>query len=461
MNKLKIATTLLAVCACSCAIAALSGCGDDNTTPPHEHSYSSVTTEYTFLKQCSCGEVKKDGYRVQIVYEADGSEADEGITVVWKSKTTGSEVFSETDEFGYAEKLNLTEDEYEIYLYDNTMPSINGVVCTYDKSGFSTQQNGVGLTIPIFAENKPSNANDPTVTGRLSTTEDRFDIQLNKKYVAQINSAEDFVWYTVQNEGVGKYTVAVDSVADNTVSLNRYAANIAYVAEQPDPNQDTSVQNKLTYTVVESDKLQDSTFKMQVLDAPSYPVYVPFTVSITYVPEYTPASTQYVAPSRFTTEADTYTYQVEERGGQTVYDVTVDCLSPTVDVEACADVTDKTVTALTADLLDELTLDEDGFYRLANGTLVYAKINATSIFETYTLLTYIESGNRTIYIVSEYDAEYEYATKREDYFGFVTAYAGLCNGDGVYGLTEELKDYLTIVARKEHRGLEELLCFYA
>ncbi len=457
MKKLKLITALAAVCMASCTIVGLTAC--EEAEPPHTHSYTATTTGNTFQNVCTCGDVQS-GFFVKLIYQEDGSEADAGISVVWTDKTTGEQVtYGDTNEFGEVSKTQLSGNEYGLYLYEDSLPEFNGVKYSYDKLTYNSIQNGVGLIIPLYPVYKPSNVNDAGITGRLTTTEDKFAISLEKQYVATLNSATDALWYVVQNEGVGKYTVSVNTTADVNVKIERYHASSAYVPEFPDSKADSATKNKLTYTVVHSDGNQNSTIKIMAPEEDAYPISIPFSVSITFKAEYTVAKEEMVKPTHFNTVKTTYSYVVENDrvGTQTVE---LDSLAPVEGVQKYPDVANSMLTDLSASAIDGLTLKADGYYYTSEGLLVHAKINAPSIFESYTLATTVQVGNNAIFMVNEYNLEYEYATKRSNYFGMVMAYNALCNADGVYPLTEEMFTFLKAVATKEHRGVNELLAYY-
>ncbi len=461
MKKLKLISLILAGVMSTAAIASLTACKDkDNEKDKHVHSYQRIEDEHTFKSQCSCG-VLEPGYKVQLVYAEDGSYADAGINVVWKDKKTGKEVYRTTDDFGYVENLNLTENEYELYLYEDSLPEVNGIIYTYDRSAFKKQTNGIGLKIGLFPSHEPSNINDPSVTGRLTSTEDRYSIELDKTYIAEFKNTTDEIWYTVQNRGLGKYTVSVNTATDCVVNISRHAANIAYVQEEPDSKVDASTPNKLTYTVVASDGSGDSTFKLSLPSAPFYPIEIPFSVSITYVPVYDEADRIFVQPTHFKTLPSTYTYYVSERGTGELEAVTVDSLSPILGTKKWQDIPGAKISSISQEKVSGMNLGDDGYYYTAEGEMVYARIDAPSIFEASTLATLIDTNTSySKYRVAEYDPEYEYITKNEDYFGFVMAYNALTNSDGIYPLTEEMHRFLSYLAKKEHASLNQLLCLY-
>ncbi len=429
--------------------------GGGNNPATHTHSYIKKVNGNTFKFECSCGDFTK-GYKIQFIFAEDGSEADSGIEVTWTSANGGKHVAT-TNDMGYVEALNLTEDKYSISVKQSTLPVIGGIEYLYNTNEFSEQSNGVGLTIPLLSVHTPSNVDD--VTGRLTSTEDRYAINLNRIYMATINNADDEVWYSVQNEGFGKYTVDATMSTGIDVKIERRFANIAYVSSTPDTDVEAS-QNKLTYKVVYTDAEQDSTFCFKAPNEKAYPVNVFFNVAITYTPQDENVYGEtFVSPTHFETEACTYTYYTEERGSSTPIPNTTASLKPVAGVSKWQDVEGSIIKDLTSNELATMQLKSDGFYYAGN-QLVYVKLNVKSIFEESTLASYLyDSGQFAIYNIVEYN-EYRCCTRWENYFGFVQAYTALANSDGLYPLTNEMYLYLQNVAKKEHRDVFELLCTY-
>ncbi len=430
----------------------------DPDDPDHTHDYVKTENGNTFTYKCTCN-LTLDGYRIQFVYAEDGSQADEGIEVSWMSGNNAVRTAT-TDAMGYVEALDLPGDSYTIEVDESTLPVIDGVNYLYNTNAFSTQTNGVGLIIPLMGVHQPSNENASGVTGRLESTEDRFAISLNKTYIATLNSATDEIWYTVQNENFGKYTVDATMAGDMTVEITRHAANIAYVSEAPDTNVDASVKNKLTYTVVYTDRNQDSTFCMKVADAASYPVNIPFSVTITYQPPNNNVGVEtLVKPTHFKSKNATYKYYTEIRGTGQRQENTTRSLAPHSTVTPWPDSEGSVINDLTETQLNAMQLKDDDFYYV-NNQLVFVKLDTPSIFESFTLANYLEnSGHLSIYQVTAYD-EYGCCTRWDNYFGFIQAYTALANSDGLYPLTDEMYSYLQYLARKEHQPVQLLLCTY-
>ncbi len=447
----------------------------DDPTPPqvdtHVHSHTRVTDGDTFVMKCSCDDVL-DGYRIQFVYSEDGSEAEGGIAVTWIADD-GSQHTATTDEFGYVTGTDLTEDEYKFTVEEDTLPVINGVTYKYNETKYSEQSNGIGLIIPLFGIHEPKNINDAGVNGRPTLERDLLDnlnyvnidaiykIDLDKTYAVTLNNAEDKVWYHVQNDGAGDYTV--DGTMNDTVELtiDRHPASFATINPTPDSKVDKTQRNKLTYAVKNYEATQESTFCISAI-APSYPVQILFSVSITYVPDTDNVNEIFVTPTHFETEYCEHIYYTQVRGSNEYEEHTATSLRPVSGTQKCVDVEGSVIKDLTADQLLSMVLHDDGYYYTADNKLIYAKIATTSIFENLTLASYLNDSDPpsfSIYYVTSMD-EYGYYTRRDNFFGFVQAYASLCNSDGLYPLTDEMYDYISIVAQNNQQSPESLLCTY-
>ncbi len=436
-----------------------------NPQLPHSnHSYSKVVDGNTFKMVCPCGDYLT-GYRIQFVYAEDGSQAEDGIEVSWVG-ANGVAHTAQTDDFGYVEVLTLTEKSYKITVKESTLPVINGVEYKYNSNEFSTQTDGIGLIIPLMEIHEPLEKNEIAVqTGvtsdgwQISTSYYCYTIDLNNTYVATINSATDKVWFLVNNEGFGKYTIDATMASELNVTIDRYYGTLYYITPTPDENVDKSQHNKLTYKVVYTDATQTSMFCISVENATSYPVKIPFTVNVTYQAEdqNITASTM-VTPTHFQTQTSQHVYYTTERGTDALIENFANSLVP-IGIEKWADVEGSVIKDLTADQLTTLQL-RDGFYYTSDNQLVYVKLKAPSIFDATTLAGFLDYSARfDIYEVTARD-EYGCLIRWDNYFGFVQAYAALANSDGLYPLTKEMYDYLQIVATKEHQGVEALLCTY-
>ncbi len=451
----------------SLCIACLVGCG-------HTHEYERVIDGSTFTMTCSCGDTLQEGYRIQFVYAEDGSKADEGIVVRWVDASNNKHVAT-TNSLGYVEATGLELDSYTLEIDEDTLPTINGLKYFYNATAFTSQQKGVGLIIPLSAGNQPLNANDENITGRLVDANGNDDysnlyqIELNKTYVATLTSAEDKIWYSVINDGFGKYTIDATAASGVEISLERRFANSGYVNPSPDSNVDASVQNKLTYTVVYQDRDLTSTLTIQASNATSYPVSIPFSVSITTQIDESLNVGKYtmIVPEFFETKDNTYIYYTEERGSGLLIENEYASLLPVDGVAKCQNVEGGTINSISADQVENLQLLQDGYYYTADNKLVYAKIDASSIFSSTTLARYLADSasagttNFAIYNMAEKNEEYGYYTRRDNYFGFVQAYAALTNSDGLYPLTHEMYQYLKEVAEKEKQDVASLLCVYS
>ncbi len=442
-----------------------SGNNGGNETPdpnaPHSHNYLKVPNGATFTMTCSCGDVLK-GYRIQFVWAEDGSNAEDGIEVSWIDQNN-NKVTATTNADGYVENLELTADSYALSINEKTLPVFGSEKYWVNDSAFATQYNGVGLTIPLI-EVKELGTKDSLSVG--DNTYDYYNIQLNKAYVATLKNANEKIWFLVENDTYGKYTVDATFANDVDVTMQRYYGSVYYVNPNPDSKIDVSEKNKMTYTVIVTDANQHSLFCLSAPSEATYPVTVPFSVSITYTPEIESVSTPtLVKPTHFQTEGATYTYYtVNERDNNKVETHVVESLKPVQGVEKCADVEGSVIKDLTAEQLETIQLRADGYYYTSDNKLVYAKLDVNTEFFLDTTLTIANflgtSGSKDIYSVSETHPEYGYYTRMDNYFGFVQAYAALVNSDGLYPLTKELYDYLNIVAKKEHQDVAILLCTY-
>ncbi len=461
MKKTKC-TILVVLLVLAILTACLVGCdtndantGDGDGDAGHTHSHQKMTSGSTFTMTCSCGDTL-DGYRIQFIYAEDDSQAEAGINVTWTSQS-GVTFSATTNALGYVEATSLTEDSYKISVDANTLPVIDGVEYLFNASNFKTQQNGVGLIIPLFGVHEPSS------TTTIVVSDNDYDcdyIELNKTYFATLTSSSDVAWYNLQNNGVGKYTIDATLNEGLNVQMERYYGSVYYVNPNPDSKTDKTVQNKLTYTVICTDGTQNSLFCLSVSGASSYPVSIAFTVTITELIERSDLSQEtLVAPTHFETTPCEYTYYTTERGSDELIPHTTNSLAP-VNGTKCPDVEGSVITTLSEEQLPLMTLNSDGYYYTSDNQLVYAKLDTTSIFQELTLAGYLyDSAQFTIYTITERD-EYGYLTQWDNYFGFVQAYTSLANSDGLYPLTDEMYTYLQWVATKEHQGVHLLLCTY-
>ncbi len=445
-----------------CTTLFLVSCNDNvDTDDEHQHNYLKVEEDSTFKMVCECGDVAK-GYRVQFIYAEDNSQADADIEVVWTDAVSGNSVSAKTNAMGYVENLQITNEQCLFSVNENTLPVINGVKYQFNFSAINTQQNGVGLTIALMPVHQPLNIGDETITGRLSTLADRYAIELNKTYFAIIKNASDEIWYDVQHNGFGKYTVDASSAVGANITLDKY--NASFATCYPDYDVDASISQKLTYVVQYPYSDSYSTFRIKAQNATSYPVCVPFKVSITYTPDVEIVDElAFMVPEHFETVADNFEYTITEEGSGLVTEHFEKSLLPAPGVAKCADIEGSEIVDLTSEQMDNLELRADGYYYTLNNQLVYVKLDAPSIFMDLTLKSYASDASARrfhIYTIYEADAEYGYYTRQENYFGFIQAYSALANKDGLYPLTEEMLSYVTAVAKKEHQETRLLLCTY-
>ncbi len=427
----------------------------------HSHQYLKSVNGSTFTMSCSCGDSLK-GYRIQFVWAEDGSNAEEGIEVGWIDQNN-HEYSATTNSDGYVEALQLLDDSYTLYINEDSLPSFGSTKYWVDSAKFSSQTNGVGLIIPLVSVSSLGDAGSLSVS---DSSYDYYSIELNKTYIATVNNANEKIWFSLQNGSFGKYTVDATYSSDVDVTLSRYFGSIYYV----NPSSDKAAvaeNNKLTYTVIVNDANQNSLFCLSAPNASSYPLSVPFSVTITYVPEITPVTAStFVAPSHFQTESSTYTYYVvNERNENEITEITVNSLAPVSGVEKCQDVEGSVINDLSSQEMETMQLRADGYYYTTDNKLVYVRLDAESEFfynsPTLTLANYLEtSGLKTIYTVKLRDIEYDYITRWDDYFGFIQAYTALANSDGLYPLTEEMFEYLQAIAPKENQTANVLLCTY-
>ncbi len=457
MKKIKLAITamlgavmLLAICFISC----------QSPESPHVHNHKKIENGSTFTMVCDCGD-KLDGYRIQFVYAEDGSPADADIEVSWID--ANGKFTAKTNEFGFVEAPNLSGDSYSIEVNPDTLPVINGLEYLLNTNDFRSQENGIGLTIPLFGVYEPTSSD---VMDNINGSDYTFySIQLNKAYVAEIKNASQEVWYNLQNDGYGKYTVDATLSGDIDVEFERCFGMPphTFYPDNPDPDTDKTEHNKLTYKVINSDANQNSIFCVKAPNANSYPVTVTFSVSISFVPDDVSVETvSLIKPTFFQTENVEYTYYTTSTDGKnTLIPTQTNSLAP-VGVEKYPDVEGSIIIDMTEQQYSGIQLHSDGYYHTSNNQLVFVKLDAPSIFESLTLASYLKDSNPPsflIYMVAEIN-EYGFYTRRDNYFGFVQAYAALANSDGLYPLTQEMLDYLTIVAKKEHHEVYELLCTY-
>ena len=100
--------------------------------------------------------------------------------------------------------------------------------------------------------------------------------------------------------------------------------------------------------------------------------------------------------------------------------------------------------------VDAIYNETDGFYHLGsvNGPVIVAKL--TKVIDEYDFSDAIsefvnEAGNGAYtFVVDETETE----IIRKDYTDFVAKYAEVCNEDGVYPVTQELKEFLFLLAYK-------------
>ncbi len=472
MKKFKLLTALslgLSI-ACSLFFAACTNqpsSSSSSEATPHSHDYSKVEEGFTFKFECSCGDILK-GYRIQFIYAEDGSEADSNIEVSWIDKK-GNEFTAKTDEFGYVETLKLPEDSYTLSVNESTLPTVGKERYRFNVTDYKEQSNGIGFVIPLFIASEPLDSQTLSLQNSTNSIPNKeYDskvIELNKTYFAAFNSSSTILWYSVQNGTFGKYTVDFSFGTDVEIEFYRYFGSVYYLNPIPDKKVETNGNNKFTYKVVYSDVNQNSLLCLKVKKAPSYPVMTFFSVTITYAPEDVNINTSTaISPTHFETEVCDYTYYVKDSRGN-VSELVTSSYKPVSGVPKCSDV-DGLVVDLTEEQQSKMTLRSDGYYYTADNSLVYAKIDAPSIFETSTLASALKDSALAGYAdfmkyhIFEYN-EYECCTRRDDYFGFVQAYALLVNKDGLYPLTEEMKVYLEHMVSSEKHELYEMLCTYS
>ncbi len=436
-----------------------------------EHDYKKVEEGQTFKFVCTvCNDLKK-GYRIQFVYEADGSNADQDIEVSWIDENDNA-FTAKTDENGYVEVLDLPNASYRLSVNHDTLPVINGVQYSYNNNVFASQSNGIGYIIPLFATDNSSS----TGTFYFNDVEYVYNsIKLNETYVATLKSPNDIAWYALLNEGIGKYTVDASSSSNLNVEIDRYAGYYdVSMLWGPMTDVEKVEKNKMTYKVIQSDDGQNSNFCIKVPNAASYPVDVPFKVTITYQPTTNVLEQSFIRPNHFSTVDDVYTYYTssrDENGDPITVENNIPSLKPANGVEKCKDVEGGTIKNMTETELSAMELRQDGYYYV-NNQLVYAKIDAPSILQNSTLASIIDDAvafgegvDFGLFRVTKQD-EYGCYIRNDNYFGFVQAYAALCNSDGLYPLTAEMKQYLECLVEKESasnvtRYLYEMLCTYS
>ncbi len=471
MKKIKLLTIITLILSISCAL--FSACSpqqngsSSSEEPPHVHSYSKIEEVLTFKLECSCGDIAK-GYRIQFIYAEDGSEADPDIEVSWIDKN-GNEFTAKTNDFGYVEALQLPDETYKLSVNEDTLPVFGGERYKFNANDYKEQLNGIGLTIPLFIASEPlgiqplnlQNSNNSIPNGDYDCNL----IELNKSYFAKFNSSSTVLWFSVQNGRFGQYTVDFSLGNDVEIEFYRYFGSIYYLNPSPDKNVEISGNNKFSYKVVYNDANQNSLICFKVKKANSYPVMTSFTVTITYEPEdVNIKTTTSILPTHFETEVCDYTYFVKDSRGN-VSELSTKSLKPVGGVQKCDDV-DGLPVDLTKEQQSKMTLRADGYYYTDDDSLVYVKIDAPSIFGTSTLASALLDSALSGYAdfvkyhVFEYN-EYECCTRRDNYFGFVQAYALLANKDGLYPLTEEMKNYLNHMVKSEKRELYEMLCSYS
>ncbi len=456
-KKLAFVALLSGLTICASGLIA---CNDPNNTT-HAHKFEKIENGSTFTMECDCGEINNN-YMLQFIYAEDGSKAEEDIEVSWSS-ASGSTITAKTNSLGYVETNKLLEDSYTFTVNEDTLPVIDGVKYWFNSDKFNTQTKGVGITIPLIAVYEP---NGETVISIGDGDNTCYYVSLDKTYVATINSINDSAWFILQNDGFGKYTVDATLAEGVDVQIERYYGSEYYVNPVPDSKIDVSTQNKMTYTVILSDGPQKSMFRVKAPNATSYPVQIPLSVSITYkAPDVSLTQETLVKPTFFETTPCEYVYYTSsDRGGNsgsTLEKQTTNSYAP-VGIEKWQDVDGSTINDLTANQYENMSLRNDGYYYTSDNKLIFVKLDAPSIFLGLTLASYLSESNPAsfaIYRITAYD-EYGCCTLWDNYFGFVQAYASLANSDGLYPLTQEMHEYLKIVAKKEHRETSELLCTY-
>ncbi len=470
MKLKKFAITALTVAFSVCAFGLIvfsSGCIKGG----HKHNYEKKENGSTFIMECSCGE-KKGGFMIQFVYE-DGSTADEGIEVSWIDDSGKTVQTATTNAIGYVEAGELSGESYKISVKESTLPVFESTNYQYNKYAFNEQTNGVGLIIPLFRVYDPTNAGaeldgNKVVTGRPNTsgyTSDVLEIELDKTYLATLNSATDEIWYRVTHKGFGNYEVDATMAGDIAVSIDKYGANMAYIPKFPETGDDIdkSETNKLGFKVGYPYRESTSTFCFKVPNATSYPVSIPFVITITYKAEDTSVkSTTLVKPTHFETAEEDYVYyynnERHDEGEDALEERTTPSLIPVAGTQKWKDAEGAVLKNLTQPAYESMTQGADGYY-YTGSQIVLVKLKVTSIFESFTLQSHLQdsNGQLTIYLVTEYD-DYERCIRSDNYFGFIQAYSALASEKGVYPLTAEMLEYLEYIAGKEHRRVYELLC---
>ena len=393
-------------------IGVLSGCNNETPTSNPEPTTPPTSTATTIDMN------KEMTYSVSVVLP-DGSPLNSTSTMAQWCDGDLCFLPVKLNEQGYAE-TKLMPNTYGLHLLN--LPE----QYTYDVAGYNPTYENPNITIQLYEINEYE-------IGETNGPYEPYQLLKEGGYRVSLKSAKHLPYFQFYATRPGVFVV--ESYTDNLAPIFvDYGSNTEYVENyKAQVNTGGSGKNfRYEYTATSSQLLVDDTgkyipnsgisfiFAIMLKGQPTYPVNVDFCIRWDREVEEAKVSTEMVKVeeelTKFSKPDNRSLFKCDLNG---------------------------TVIAIYN--------EEDGFYHKdsVNGPLITAKITKPITeyeFGDSIADFYAGFGNGAYTFVVE---ETDFEIKRKDYTELVAAYAEVCNEDGVYPVTKELRTFLILLAHRE------------